>query len=467
MAPQSIRASSVTVMAITPVRSMNLVTPSAHKAGAMRIADTAGSSQARSGAVSGRVGNSHLPGDVSRVNAPSTRPTTPGTPRSRTATRTPTTRTTASGPRPSADSLPTLEDVVVAYLDCRRHKRTSASATAFEIQLERNLCELHEDLLSGAYRPGRSVCFVITRPKPREVWAARFRDRIVHHLLYNRVAPKIEAGFVVDSCACIPGRGTLYAAQRLERHARSVTQSWTKPAFFLQCDLSNFFVSIDKDVLRRQLAKRIADNWWQALAELILMHDPRTDVDVRSDAARLRLVPPHKSLFNAPAHCGLPIGNLSSQFFANVYLNDLDQHIKHQMRCRYVRYVDDFVLLHESAAFLRTALANIEAFLPSRLGAQLNPTKTRLQPISHGIDFVGQVVRPWRTNIRPRTINLASSRIEALPCKEVFTTGNSYLGLLRQPSHSRAELARLANLLRRRGHCVAGDFSKIYRSSHA
>lgn len=355
----------------------------------------------------------------------------------------------------------------MAYLDCRRHKRTSASATAFEIHLERNLCELHEELLSGAYRPGRSVCFVITHPKPREVWAARFRDRIVHHLLYNRVAPQIEAGFVVDSCACIPGRGTLYATQRLERNARSVTQGWTKPGFFLQCDLSNFFVSIDKRVLHQQLAKWITDAWWLRLAELILMHDPRNDVDVRSDVARLRLVPPHKSLFNAPAYCGLPIGNLSSQFFANIYLNDLDQHVKHQLRCRYVRYVDDFVLLHKSPAFLRAALADIEAFLPSRLGAQLNPTKTRLQPIAHGIDFVGQVVRPWRTNTRPRTVNLAQQRIAALPAEDLFATGNSYLGLLRQPSHSHAELARLANLLRRRGHCVAGNLSKIYRSNHA
>src|SRR6185295_10760998 len=115
-----------------------------------------------------------------------------------------------------------FEDLVAAYFDCRRTKRNSLAALAFEQNLERNLTRLHQELAYGDYRPRRSICFVVTRPKPREVWAADFRDRIVHHLLYNRIGPRFERAFIADSCACIPERGTLYGARRLEAKVRSV-----------------------------------------------------------------------------------------------------------------------------------------------------------------------------------------------------------------------------------------------------
>ena len=151
----------------------------------------------------------------------------------------------------------TFEELTLAYFDCREHKRNTASAIAFEMRLERNLRQLHDELQDGTYSPGRSICFVITRPKPREVWAAEFRDRIVHHLLYRRIGPAIEARFIADSCACIPGRGTLYAAQRLEAKVRSVTENWSRPADYLKLDLANFFVSIDKSVLSALLERHI------------------------------------------------------------------------------------------------------------------------------------------------------------------------------------------------------------------
>ena len=373
----------------------------------------------------------------------------------------------SSEPCPSADSDPcSIADLVQAWLDCRRHKRHTNSAQRFEDRLERNLVDLHEELCSGQYRPGRSICFVITRPKVREVWAADFRDRIVHHLLYNRIAPRFIARFDAGSCACIPGRGTLYAAKRVEAGVRAITQNWQHPAFYLKMDLANFFVAIDKHVLHRQLARHVAEPWWMQLATTILMHDPRTNVDVRGSAALLARVPPHKSLFNAPAHTGLPIGNLSSQFFANVLLNDLDQFVKHQVRARhYTRYVDDFVLLHESAQWLNDARQRIEAWLPEKLHAHVNPRKTILQPVERGVDMVGQVIKPWRRTTRPRTLRTALQRLATMPAGEVFEAGNSYLGLVRQASHSHADQARIARLLLDRGHAVAGDLSKIYRRS--
>ena len=381
------------------------------------------------------------------------------------AIRTTTTRTTSVSSVPSADSTVApypFRDLVQAYYDCRRSKRNSASALAFEADLERNLTHLHSDLTAGTYRPGRSICFVVTRPKAREVWAADFRDRIVHHLLYNHVAPRFYASFIADSCACIPGRGTLYAAERLESKIRSASQNWAKPVFYLKCDLANFFVAIDKQVLRQQLAKRITEPWWLALAEQILLHDPRTDYQVRSPNHLFNRVPQHKRLTAQPARLGLPIGNLSSQFFTNVYLDALDQFVKHRLRCKhYVRYVDDFVLLHESPQQLNSWLAEIEAFLPS-LGARLNPTKTILQPVARGVDFVGHVIKPWRRTTRKRSVAQAIKRTAAAPADDLRETANSYFGLLSQASHSQKDRAALARLILKRGQAVNGALTKTY-----
>ena len=354
-----------------------------------------------------------------------------------------------------------------AYVDCRRRKRNTASALAFEQDLERNRARLHDELVAGTYRPGRSICFVVTRPKPREVWAADFRDRVVHHLLYNHIAPRFHASFIADRCACIPGRGTLYAAERLEHHARSITENWTRPAWYLKCDLANFFVAIDKRRLRAQLAARITEPWWLWLTDTVLMHDPRTDVEMRCPPALLQLVPPYKSLFNAPEHTGLPIGNLSSQFFANVHLDALDQFVKHRLRCRhYVRYVDDFVLLAREPAPLNEALASIRAYLPDQLGARLNERKTVLQPVDRGIDFVGQLLKPHRRLTRRRTVRAAIARVESTPLPELWKTANSYFGLLSQATASHADRARLANVIRRRGKAVKADLTKTYRGNH-
>jgi RNA-directed DNA polymerase len=451
----------MTVKALTPVRKLNLVAPLAHKATDMHATETAAPVQARSGAASYLIGSSLRTGGLHSAMGT---PPTPGIATSTTATRTTTTRATKVVLLPSADPY-LFHQLVQAYLDCRRTKRNSASAMAFEAQAEHNLYQLHDDLSSGVYQPGGSICFVITHPKPREVWAARFRDRVVHHLLYNHIAPRFHARFVADSCACIPGRGTLYAAKRLEHQVRSHTHNWSRPAHYLKCDLANFFVSIDKAVLLEQLQRQVTEPWWMQLAELILMHDPRSTVEVRGTRAELALVPPHKSLFHAPNGYGLPIGNLSSQFFANVLLDDLDQFAKHRLPApHYVRYVDDFVLLHDSTQWLNQARERIEVKLAD-LHLQLNPRKTVLQPIARGIDFVGHLVKPWRRITRRKTLNVALDRLQDMPAADLHQSANSYFGLLRQASHSHHDRTRIANLLLQRGHVVQGDFTKTYRRS--
>ncbi|MCM3581808.1 RNA-directed DNA polymerase [Ralstonia pickettii] len=385
------------------------------------------------------------------------------------ATRTTTTRTTSCARGLSADysdaALPPLVEVVDAYYDCRQRKRNTHSALAFEQNLERNLYRLHRALVNGSYLPGPSKCFVIDRPKHREVWAAEFPDRIVHHMVYNRIGPRFERSFITDSCACIKGRGTLYGAQRLEKKVRSITQNWSRPAHYLKCDLANFFVSIDKRILLDLLVAKIPEPFWRDLTELVLMHDPRENFIYLGDPGMMEHVPPHKRLMEQPAHLGLPIGNLSSQFFANVYLNELDQFVKHKLRCRhYIRYVDDFVLLHESAQWLNAAHAEIEAFLPRTLGARLNPTKTILQPVARGIDFVGQVIRPWVRHTRKRTLDSGIKRVREMPAADLYQAANSYFGLLRQATGSHVDRAKLANVALKRGHAVNRHLTKIYRS---
>jgi RNA-directed DNA polymerase len=473
MAPFRNVARFLMVKATMTVRTFNLVVPLAHKATAMRTADTTRHSSGRSGAVTPLIGRCGLRrGDVDSTNTRSTLPTTtmPGTRTSTTATRTTTTSRPASALALSADYPGchhadfSFEELVRAYLDCRKTKRNSASAAAFEQDQERNLALLRDELLDGTYRPGRSICFIITRPKPREVWAAEFRDRIVHHLLYNRIAARFYASFISDTCACIPGRGTLYAAQRLEAKIRSASQNWSRPLWYLKCDLANFFISINKQVLWRQIGARVTEPWWLWLAGVILFHDPRRDFELRGDRTLIERVPVHKRLANQPDHLGLPIGNLSSQFFANIYLDALDQHAKHQVRARhYVRYVDDFVLLHESPQWLNRALADIDTFLPATLGARLNPSKTILQLVDRGVDFVGHVIKPWHTRTRRRTVNQAITRLKTIPADQLYFAANSYFGLLGQSDSSHYDRAHLAKAALRRGYAVNGALTKTYR----
>ena len=360
----------------------------------------------------------------------------------------------------------TPAELFQAYYDCRTRKRNTHNALAFERRLERNIIDLYHELHAGDYAPGRSLCFVVTHPKPREIWAADFRDRIVHHLLYNRIAADFYRAFSIDSCACIPGRGTLYAVERLTHHLRSATQDWIVPRFALQMDLANFFVSIDKAVLDGLLARRIHDPYTLYLARLLLHHDPTTNVHVRSSAALMRTIPPHKSLFTAQGQGrGLPIGNLTSQFFANVYLDPLDQFIKRELRQRhYVRYVDDLVIVSQGDQTAGDMLAlsrRIATFARETLHAEFHPRKTNLQRADQGVNFVGYVVRPHARYLRRRTLATAHYRLRHLRAEPTTARQslNSYLGLLRHTTGWRHRQA-LAKAARAHGLRVNASLTK-------
>lgn len=354
----------------------------------------------------------------------------------------------------------TVAQLFEAYYDCRKRKRNTASALEFEIDLEANLMSLFGELRSGSWEPAPASVFVVKRPKPREVWAAAFRDRIVHHLVYCAIGPLFERAFIHDTCASIRGRGTLYAADRLYGHLRSATHLRSVPAFYLKADIANFFGSIDQGILFEKLCRRIRDATMLDLCRKLVFQNVRRDAVIRCSDADLHLVPPHKSLFRGKHGVGLPIGNLSSQFFANVYLDGLDQMVKRKLRfSHYVRYVDDFAIIDPSPKSLLSAGDAIRDHLDT-LGMRLAESKTYIAPVEKGIDFVGHVLRPWRRSARAGVHRAALKRLEVAPADALPIQTNSYLGLYKHVG-SRAQIIEIARVAHRRGLRLDRELTRV------
>lgn len=286
------------------------------------------------------------------------------------------------------------------YRTCRRNKRNTRNALAFEIDAEAKLLELQQELRDHTYRPGPSICFVTDGPKPREIFAADFRDRVVHHLLVSSQERVFERLFIHDSYACRTGKGTLAASDRLMRFLRQITVNGRRPAWALKLDVASFFPSIHKATLFEIIARRIRHPEILWLTRTFLFHDPTTNYRFRLLGGRGGApgtagypIPARKSLFGKQNERGLPIGNLPSQFWGNVYLNELDQFVKRTLKCRlYVRYVDDLVLLSEERDELVRWRGEIERFLRERLQLDLRAERQDPVPVGRGIDFVG-----WKT----------------------------------------------------------------------
>jgi len=300
------------------------------------------------------------------------------------------------------------------YRVCRRNKRNTINQLRFELNAEAELLALQQELRERTYQPGQSICFVTDGPKPREVFAADFRDRIVHHLLVSRLERVFEPAFIHDSYACRKDKGVLAASDRLMVFLRRITANGQRPAYALKLDIASFFPSIDKHSLYETITHRIYDPDLRWLTHTILFHDPTTDYRFKRGArhssppmSAAYPIPAQKSLFGKANERGLPIGNLTSQFWANVYLNELDQFVKRTLKCRYyVRYVDDMILLDGNRAKLREWREAIAAFAESRLKLRLREPDVEPQPVASGIDFVG-----WTTfwnHRRPRGRTLAS-----------------------------------------------------------
>lgn len=320
-------------------------------------------------------------------------------------------------------SLFTFSNLYLAYLDCRKRKRNTINALKFECHLEDNLWRLVTDLQNRTYTPGNSICFAVDKPVIREIFAADFRDRIIHHLFVRTVEPYFEKLFIYDSYACRKGKGTLFGVRRLQKFIRQIQNIDPKNYndwWYLKADISGFFMHINKDILYQLVEKKIAVMLFEDsikkellwLAKVIIFHNPTKNFQIKGSSELLAKVPKKKSLFGNPQNVGLPIGDLTSQFFANIYLNELDQFIKKQIKCKfYGRYVDDFFIIHKDKQFLVELRGMINKFLEENLFLELNFKKCQIQKLSYGIDFIGYFVKPWRIYIRKRIIHNFKNKI--------------------------------------------------------
>lgn len=347
-----------------------------------------------------------------------------------------------------------LNDIFAAYYDARRNKRNTESQMKFEMNLEHNLMQLYDELRLRSYRPSPCICFITFDPVQREIFASSFKDRVVHHLLFNYIAPLFETTFIHDSYSCRVGKGTLMGVERFEHHLRSCTQNYTRSAYVLKLDIQGYFMSIPKRELRELLRKEMdkKPQWNKMidrglvdfLIDCILLRDPTSDVRIVGGEEDWEGLPPSKSLFRSTKGTGLPIGDLTSQLFSNIYLNQLDQFAKRQLHLKhYGRYVDDFYVIDTDHRKLARLIGLFRDYLHDELHLTLHPKKISLQDCSKGMTFLGAYVMPYRRYPRWRTIRKfrfrmgqieqLCSREKALNRRQVLflrSVINSYCGYL-------------------------------------
>lgn len=338
-----------------------------------------------------------------------------------------------------------LNDLYAAYKDARLHKRWKHYQLDFEFNLEENLIELRDELWEGRYVAGESTCFIIHDPKMREVFAAQFRDRIVHHLLYNYVHELFEKTFIQDSYSCIPGRGTHYGIDRLKHHIRSVSAGFSKPCYVLKIDIKGYFMSINRGKLLQLCRDRLQKvrfrfpamkrdwNFIDFLLEKMICFDPTHQCRMIGEIREWKKLPSEKSLFRSRPGCGLPIGNLSSQLFSNIYMNIFDQYVKRVLKCKhYGRYVDDSFVVSADKSKLKSLIPAMTEFLNKELGLKINYRKTRIYDVHHGVEFLGAFIKPYRTYLSSSSLKRITRKVKKFnvcDVKNLQSSINSYLGV--------------------------------------
>ena len=372
-----------------------------------------------------------------------------------------------SGYRLTREQL--LFDLYIAYYDAARHKHKMAYVVKFERELRANLEELCDDLLSRRYKALPSKCFIIDYPKKREVFAAMFRDRIVHHLYFRYTHQLFERTFIADSYSCIEGRGTHYGIDRLRQHIRQASLNWSQPCYAMNLDIRGYFMHINRekllkiaiDSLRNMATHKVgmtddvpipsgvlltpATRWrdirdfdfilW--LTEQIIMLDPMENCVIVGDDSDWNGIDHAKCMRFAKPGLALPIGNLTSQLFSNVYLNPFDQFVKRNVCCEhYGRYVDDSCEVDADKDWLLAQVPVQRDFLADELGLQLHMGKLHIQEIHKGVEFLGAFIKPYRDYVSRKTLSRIEQNIKTLDlqdAKHAEASVNSYLGVL---SHS-------------------------------
>lgn len=288
-----------------------------------------------------------------------------------------------------------FDNLYSAYLRARKSKRFRPEVLRFGDVLEENLIQIQNELIWEQYRPTEYRQFYVYDPKKRLISAPAFRDRVIHQALVKVIEPLFESKFIFDSYACRKTKGNHAAMERVQMFSKVIRQNQGE-YYVLKADVLKYFFSIDRTVLLSILRKTI------------------------KDAKLLNLVA--KIINTDNSNTGLPIGALTSQLFANIYLNELDHFVKEELRMKYyVRYMDDFVILHPSKEKLKSALVEISTLLNDRLRIQLN-NKTQIFPYKRGVDFCGY--RIWPTHILPRKRVLKKFRksFKQLNCRNMSLT---------------------------------------------
>lgn len=350
-----------------------------------------------------------------------------------------------------------LYDLFQAYYDARRNKRNTYNQLKFEINYESELFKLHDDIITKKYELKPSTCFVTFDPVQREIFAADFRDRIVHHLIYNYISPVFERVFINDSYSCRIGKGTSYGIERADYFMRACSQNYTKDCYILKLDIQGYFMAINRTILYDKVIKTLSKfhntgkeqafdyNTVIWLLEKIIFNNPVENCIIKGKNTDWNGLPASKSLFQSAKNCGLPIGNLTSQLFSNIYLNDFDSFIKHTLKCKYYgRYVDDFVIVNTEKEFLKSIIPIISEYLQNKLQLTLHPKKIYLQHYTKGLKFLGVVIKPHRIYIANRTKGnfyqaieeqnkiIRGNKSHKLTTEEktnTLSTVNSYLGI--------------------------------------
>ena len=264
-----------------------------------------------------------------------------------------------------------LDKVYEAYYDCRKNKGRKKSAIQFSWNYEKELKKLTDELYDKSYHPTTSIVFPVTRPKHREVFAANFRDRIVHHLLMNEFGSLLEDEMIEDSYNCRVGKGNLYGIKRLEEKIKIISKNYTVKTYALSCDIQGFFMSIDKKRLWQMLETLIRDKykgedieWWLRLFKIVIMHRPELDCEIRGDKKILDALPDIKTLFRSNGK-GIPIGNLPSQICGNYYLTPFDWFVIKLLGKDgfYCRFVDDFKVISNDKKMLQKIAVECRNYL--------------------------------------------------------------------------------------------------------
>jgi retron-type reverse transcriptase len=303
------------------------------------------------------------------------------------------------------EEIISAENLLAAWEEFIAGKRAKRDVQEFQLRLMDNILALRDDLRNGTYHHGGYQAFNISDPKPRNIHKAIVRDRLLHHAIYRVLYPFFDRTFVTDSFSCRVRKGTHAAMDRFRSFAYVASKNNTRTCWILKCDIRKFFANIDHEVLMEIFAQRIDDERLLSLLREIVESFSSTRLGV-----------------------GLPLGNLTSQLFVNIYMNEFDQFAKHTLKAKhYVRYADDFVIFSPNRDWLKIVLLEIDYFLQNQLKLQLHPQKVFIATLASGVDFLGWVHFPDHRVLRTATKRRMMRRIAKNPFRP---TVDSYRGML-------------------------------------